>query len=91
MLQFSIGTISIFVGVLNELVKTIVKTSFNFDINKYIPIFSIIFGMILGIIGYFLPDVEMGENIVEAIFIGLAAGSTATGIHQIGKQLSADK
>lgn len=88
MLEFSIATISVFVGLLNETVKSIAKNSFNKDINKYIPICSLIFGLMLGIAGYFMPNVEMGNNIIEAIFIGLSAGSAATGIHQIGKQMS---
>ena len=49
--------------------------------------FSIVFGIVLGIIGFYIPNVEMGNNIVEAIFIGIAAGSAATGVNQIGKQL----
>ena len=88
MLEFSIVTISSFVGVLNEIVKYISKTVFKKDISKYIPLFSIGFGIILGIAGFYIPNVAMGNNVVEAIFIGLAAGSAATGFHQVGKQLS---
>ncbi len=88
MLQFSIATISVFVGLLNQTVKYISETCFHFDIKKYIPLFSIGFGILLGIIGYFTPSIEMGNNIVEAFFIGLASGAAATGIHQIGKQLT---
>lgn len=33
-----------------------------------------------------MTSVEMGNNIIEAIFIGISAGAAATGIHQIGKQ-----
>ena len=87
MLEFSIVTISSFVGVLNEIVKYISKTVFKKDISKYIPLFSIGFGIILGITGFYIPNVAMGNNVVEAIFIGLAAGSAATGFHQVGKQL----
>jgi asparagine N-glycosylation enzyme membrane subunit Stt3 len=90
MLEFSIATISVFVGLLNEAVKNIAKNSFNADINKYIPICSLVFGLILGIAGYLMPNVDMGNNIIEAIFIGLSAGSAATGVHQIGKQMSND-
>jgi hypothetical protein len=32
----------------------------------------------------------MGSNLIEAIFIGLSAGAAATGINQVGKQLSKD-
>ena len=87
MLEFSIISISTFVTVLNEVVKYMADTMFKKDIKRYIPMFSIIFGIILGIIGFYIPNVEMGNNIVEAIFIGIAAGSAATGVNQIGKQL----
>ena len=87
MLEFSIISISTFVTVLNEVVKYMADTMFKKDIKRYIPMFSIIFGIVLGIIGFYIPNVEMGNNIVEAIFIGIAAGSAATGVNQIGKQL----
>lgn len=91
MLEFSIATITAFVGFLNELVKLISKKCFDKELNKYIPLFSIAFGLILGIAGYLIPNVEMGNNIVEAIFIGISAGCAATGIHQVGKQLQPEK
>ena len=87
MLEFSIISISTFVTVLNEVVKYMADTMFKKDIKRYIPMFSIIFGIVLGIIGFYIPNVEMGNNIVEAIFIGIAAGSAATGVNQIGNQL----
>lgn len=86
MIEFSIMTISVFVGMLNELVKFIAKT-LGKNVNRYIPIFSIVFGACLGICGYFIDTVDMGHNIVEALFIGLASGASATGCHQIYKQL----
>jgi hypothetical protein len=88
MLEFSIITITAFVATLNECVKLLADTAFNKNIDKFIPLFSIAFGIILGIVGYFLPNVDMGKNIVEAIFIGLSAGMASTGAHQVGKQLS---
>ena len=48
------------------------------------------FGLILGIAGYYTPNVDMGRNLIEAIFIGLSAGAAATGINQVGKQLDKD-
>ena len=86
MLEFSIISISTFVTVLNEVVKYMADTMFKKDIKRYIPMFSIVFGIVLGIIGFYIPNVEMGNNIVEAVFIGIAAGAGSTGIHQIGKQ-----
>ncbi len=86
MLEFSIVTISTFVAMLNECTKYFAKLIFKKDIKKYIPIFSVLYGIILSIAGYYMTSVEMGNNIIEAIFIGISAGAAATGIHQIGKQ-----
>lgn len=90
MTEFSIMTIGVFVAGLNEVVKLIGKTLGWKDVNRFIPIFSIVFGAMLGFIGYQLDNVDMGNNIVEAIFIGLAAGGSATGCHQIYKQMTKD-
>ena len=88
MLEFSIITISSFVTVLNEFVKTFSNIVFKKDISRIIPILSVVFGIALGIAGYYIPNVEMGNNIIEAIFIGISAGSAATGVNQISKQLN---
>lgn len=87
MLSLSVLTISTFVGLLNQCVKQISETTFKKDITRYIPLFSLGFGIILGIVGYFAPGVDMGDNIIEAFFIGLSAGAASTGVHQVGKQL----
>jgi len=76
------------VTLLNECTKTIAKLTVKKDVSKYIPACSIVFGIILGIAGYYTTGVDMGNNIVEAIFIGISAGAAATGIHQVGKQLN---
>lgn len=88
MLEFSIITISSFVTILDETVKTISQQVFKKDVKKFLPLLSVIFGIGLGIIGFYTPGVDMGNNLVEAVFIGLAAGSAATGVHQISKQLN---
>lgn len=87
MLEFSSLSVSAFVAVLNEITKTIAKDVFKKDINKYIPIFSIGYGIILGLLGYFFYTESFGNDLVKALFIGLASGAAATGYHQIGKQL----
>ena len=79
--NFSILTISPFVGILNEATKSVAKC-FKKDINRYIPIFSLVYGVILGIAGYYIPDLDFGHNLVEAIFAGLVGGGAATGVHQ---------
>ena len=87
-MEFSIITISAFVAIANEATKKISDDVFKFDIHRYIPIFSIVYGVILGIVGYFGEFEGFGESVVTAIFIGMSSGAAATGCHQIGKQLA---
>lgn len=86
-MEFSIVTISTFVVILDDAAKRIANC-FDVKIDRYVPILSLLFGIALGVCGYFIPTVNMGNNIVEAIFIGLSAGGCSTGCHQIYKQLS---
>lgn len=86
-MEFSIVTASGFVIVLDEAAKIVAK-SFGKDITRMIPVLSLIFGVILGILGYYEPSVNFGSNLIEAIFIGLSAGGASTGYHQIYKQLT---
>ena len=88
MLQFSILTIGTFVTMLDSISILICKICFKKDIKKIVPILSLIFGLGLGIAGYYTPDVDMGNNLIEAIFIGLSAGAAATGVNQVGRQLT---
>lgn len=56
--------------------------------NKWIPLFCGIFGGILGVVArYVMPDVA-NVDILTAIATGVVSGLSATGIDQIGKQLS---
>ena len=88
MLEFSIITIGSFVTMLDSITRYIGKFCFKKDIGRVLPIFSIIYGVALGICGFYTPNVEMGANLIEAVFIGLSAGAAATGINQVGKQLN---
>lgn len=88
MMEFSIVTISAFVAMLNELTKKISDSVFNRDVKKFIPLFSIGYGLILGIVAWLVKIPNFGNNIIEAAFIGLSSGAAATGYHQIGKQLT---
>lgn len=87
MLTFSIITITAFVSFLDTLTISIMKNFVKCDFKKFIPLFSLAYGLGLGIAGYYTPNVDMGANIIEAIFIGLSAGAAATGVDQVGKQL----
>ena len=56
--------------------------------NKWIPLFCGILGGVLGIVGMkVMPDFP-ANDILTAIAVGIVSGLSATGIDQIGKQLS---
>lgn len=87
MMEFSIITVSAFVATLNEITKAVSKDVFKKDINRFIPLFSIGYGLALGLVAWFTKISGFGNNAIEAAFIGLSSGAAATGYHQIGKQL----
>lgn len=91
-MKLSIVTISAFVGMLNEATKYTAKTFFNKDISKFIPMFSVLYGILLALVGFYcIPESGLGNDFIEAILIGISAGSASTGIHQIGHQISKNK
>lgn len=86
--ELTIVTIGAFVAALNQATKYIATNFIKRDISKFIPICSVIYGLVLGIIGFYLPNANMGNNLAEAVLIGISAGSASTGCHQIVKQLT---
>ena len=86
--ELTIVTIGAFVAALNQATKYIATNFIKRNISKFIPICSVIYGLVLGIIGFYLPNANMGNTLVEAILIGISAGSASTGCHQIVKQLT---
>lgn len=58
--------------------------------NKWIPIICGVAGAALGIVGlYCMPEFPVNDPI-SAIAVGIVSGLGATGVNQIGKQLSKD-
>ena len=56
--------------------------------NKWIPVICGVCGGILGVVGmYTMPDFPAGD-IMTAAAVGIVSGLAATGVDQIGKQLS---
>lgn len=56
--------------------------------DKWIPIIVGVCGAALGVAGlYVIPDYP-AKNVIDAVAVGIASGLAATGIHQIGKQLT---
>lgn len=67
----------------------IIKLSFPSDkINSLLPAISAGIGIILGIIAYFsIPSLLTNLNILQAIFMGMCSGLSATGSNQLIKQI----
>jgi len=56
--------------------------------DKFIPIIVGVFGGILGVVGLMTMPSFPVDNYIDAVAVGIASGLAATGVHQIGKQLS---
>lgn len=87
-MDFGIATV-LAITVLTYIVGEIVKAT-KLD-NKWIPIICGIFGVVVGIVAYYLgmPDFPANDPITAAA-VGAASGFAATGVNQIGKQLSGE-
>lgn len=69
----------------------ILKSAFPSEkFKRFLPLVAGLFGAGLGVASYFIPSINVASNILDAILIGLMSGLTATGTHQIYKQM-ADK
>ena len=58
--------------------------------DKYIPIIVGVCGGILGVAGLLTMPTFPVDNVIDAVAVGIASGLAATGVHQIGKQLTKD-
>lgn len=87
-MDFGIATV-LAITVLSYIVGAIVKAT-KLD-NKWIPIICGIFGIAVGLVAYYLgmPDFPASDPITAAA-VGAASGFAATGVNQVGKQLSSD-
>ena len=69
------------------LVANIVKTFQEGKYAKDIPIFCGVFGMLLGLVCYFVaPNLIAAEDPITALAIGVASGLSATGAYEVVKQ-----
>ena len=57
---------------------------------RFLPLVAGLFGVGRGVASYLIPSINVASNILDTILIGLMSCLTATGTHQIYKQM-ADK
>ena len=85
-MDFGIATV-LAITVLAYVIGALVKAT-DLD-NKWIPIICGAVGIALGLLGFYfgMPDFPANDPITAAA-VGAASGFAATGVNQIGKQLS---
>ncbi len=60
----------------------------NVKFDRFVPLISALLGAVCGLICFYaLPEIIPAHNVVAALVIGGASGLTATGTHQLVKQL----
>lgn len=73
-------------------VINLIKHTFNHNekLKRWIPLLAASFGVVIGIVAYYVaPNLGLGNNVLVAAVIGGASGLSATGAHQVMKQMSA--
>ena len=81
----SVPVIVTIVYAANALMK---HTIGNEQFNRFIPLISCVLGIVCGVVAFlFVPDVMPTDNMVVAMVLGASSGLSATGFHQIIKQL----
>lgn len=85
-MEFGIATVAA-ITVLAYIVGVALKASAIND--KWIPVFCGLFGIVLGIAALYLgvPDFPAADPLTAAA-VGAVSGLAATGLNQIGKQLT---
>ena len=56
--------------------------------NKWIPLIVGVTGGILGAVGMYVITDYPAANVIDAVAVGIASGLAATGLDQLGKQLT---
>lgn len=80
----SVAAITVICYLIGMMVKAVPSVE-----DKYIPVVCGLAGALLGLLGLYLgiPDFPAGDPLT-ALAVGIVSGLAATGVNQIGKQLS---
>ncbi len=81
----AIPCITVIVYLIAEIFKAITKG----EKKELLPVLCGVAGGILGVICFFfIPEYIAGENLFSSIATGIVSGFSATGVHQIYKQMT---
>lgn len=86
-METSLIMITLVTGVLSQIVKKSLPKFTTKDLTNFIPIVSILFGVILSIICYFTGFLYVGDGLFESIIYGVIAATGMTGLHQVPTQI----
>lgn len=88
--MYAIPIITATVATLDQATKWFCNVILHKNVNKYIPMFSVVFGLIVGIVCWWQFNELLPDNTTwfQSMVIGVTSGSSSTGLHQIEKQLT---
>lgn len=83
--EFGIGSVAAIVVIAYLAGMAVKATGIN---NKWIPIICGALGGVLGVLGMLIIPDFPARDYITAVAVGIVSGLSATGINQIGKQLT---
>ena len=83
--EFGIGSVAAIVVIAYLAGMAVKATGIN---NKWIPIICGALGGVLGVLGMWIISDFPADDYITAVAVGIVSGLSATGINQIGKQLT---
>lgn len=85
-MNFEIGSV-VAITVITYLIGMGCKSWEKLD-NKFIPVICGLVGAILGVVGLNTMADFPAKDVLNAVAVGIVSGLAATGVNQIGKQLT---
>ena len=85
-MDFEIGSV-VAITVITYLIGMGCKSWEKLD-NKFIPVICGLVGAILGVVGLNTMADFPAKDVLNAVAVGIVSGLAATGVNQIGKQLT---
>lgn len=86
-METSLLLITFIAGLIAEAFKKILPKLTTKNISHFIPVISLISGIIISIICFYTNTMNVGETLIQAIIIGAIGGAGMTGLHQLPTQM----
>lgn len=86
-METSLLLITFIAGLIAEAFKKILPKLTTKNISHFIPVISLISGIIISIICFYTNTMNVGETLIQAIIVGAIGGAGMTGLHQLPTQM----